>query len=72
MKPEDLNKRSSSFLVSIGENAGAYELFRQAITVKPGYRTRIKVIQSQVVATSDLKSLSIESRKCRHVIYFLM
>ncbi len=51
--------------MSVGDTGSAFELVRQGITVKPGYRTRIKVIQSQVVATEALESVSIGSRNCR-------
>ncbi len=57
--------RSTNFLVSVGDTDSAYDLVRQAITIKPGFRTRIKVVQSEVIAASDLNAIDIEGRKCR-------
>ncbi len=69
MDPELIESRSPNFLVSVGDTDSAFELVRQAITVKPGFRTRIKVIQSQVVATPDLETIDLLGRKCQWVTF---
>ena len=58
--------QSQDFMLSVGNPDGAFEVVRHAITIKPGFRTRIKVIPSQVVGAKNLRDLSIESRNCRY------
>ncbi len=60
-----IRKTSPNFLVSVGDSHSAFDLVRQGITVKPGFRTRIKVMQSQVLAADALGELSLEDRNCR-------
>ncbi len=62
-----LKTRSKNYLVSVGSSVGAFTVARQAVVVKPGYKTVIHVAQSEVVADSSLKTLSIKERKCRYM-----
>jgi hypothetical protein len=40
-------------------------LVRHSVKIKPGYRTVIRLIPSQVIATDALHDLPEEDRKCR-------
>ncbi len=68
MSPARIAVRNEGFLISVGEPRNGFEVLRHGISAEPGFRTRIKVIPSQVVATDDLKSLPLEARHCRYNI----
>ncbi len=58
-------KRRWNFKVAINDPKSAFDSKRRGIRVKPGYRTTIKVVPSQVIATPQLKGLAVSERQCR-------
>jgi hypothetical protein len=58
-------KPSNNFIISVSNTDSAFDKVRHSVKIKPGYKTVIRLIPSQVVATPALHDLSQGDRKCK-------